>query len=184
MANHVEFEMYPMVNAVKSKEAGREVCDEEPHVRIRIPGMDKEEFFGPVNEQIKKEYAAEWEAFQNGQRVAQSGTPIERWPQLTPGQVRMLKNLHIYSVEDMATLSDMGLQKVGMGSAKLRADAQRFLSLAQAAADVELLEGLQEEAKVRDAELKELRETVAAMQRQMEENKPARKPRKQKDPPA
>lgn len=164
----VEFELYPVVNAIKSKAAGREVCDEKPHVRIRNAGEDKHEFFGPVNEQIKARFPQEWEAFERGSRVAESGTPIESWPARTRGEIRTLKGLNFYTVEDVASASDAAIQRYGMGGQKLRTDAQKFLSLAQASADVAQLDELKEANLQKDAELAAMRERMAAMEAMVE----------------
>jgi hypothetical protein len=177
----IDFEMYPMVNAVKSKEAGREVCDDIPHVRIRNAGEDKHEFFGPVNEQIMARFPEEWEAFQRGSRVAESGTPVDRWPQLTPAQVRTFKGLNFYTVEDVASASDAAIQRYGMGGQKLRTDAQKFLSLAQAAADVAQLDDLKEAVAAKDGEIASMREQMNAMQKMMEKlSAPEESPKKRK----
>jgi uncharacterized coiled-coil protein SlyX len=164
----IEFEMYPIVNAIKSKEAGREVCDEKPHVRIRNAGEDKHEFFGPVNDQIKARFPDEWERFQKGMEIHASGTPVDRWPQLTHAQIRTLKSLNFYSVEDVATASDAAIQRYGMGGQKLRTDAQRFLSLAQAAADVAQLDELKEAVTQRDLQITAMSSQLDAMQKLLE----------------
>lgn len=164
----VEFELYPLVNAVKSKEAGREVCDEIPHVRIRNAGEDKHEFFGPVNEQIQARFPQEWDAFQRGARVAESGTPIENWPARTRGEIRTLKGLNFYTVEDVASASDAAIQRYGMGGQKLRADAQKFLSLAQAAADVAQLDELREAVVAKDGQISTMQAQLDAMQSMLE----------------
>ncbi len=170
---HVTFEMYPVVHGVESKSSGREITIDKPHVRIRVAGNDKEEFFGPATDQMKARFPEEWEAFERGNQVARHGTPLERWPQMTPSMVRTLKNLNILTVEDMATLSDAGLQKVGMGAQKLRTDAQRFLSLAQASADLEQMD----EIKAQNAALME---RLAALEKAAAE-KPAKVPRKKRE---
>lgn len=166
---HVEFLLHPVVNGMKSKEAGREVCDDKPHVRIRVAGNDKDEFFGPVNEQIRARFSEEWDAFQKGMETPKSGTPIERWPEATPGMVRNFKALNIHTVEDLAALPDFGMQKLGMGAQEWRRKAQRFLSLAQTAADVGQLDELREaNAKLSDQ--------VAEMQAQIAQLLEARTP--------
>lgn len=160
---HVEFVMQPVVHGQKSLEEGREVCVDKPHVRIRVAGNDKEEFFGPVNEQIRARFPEEWSAFEKGMTAPRIGTPIEDWPKLSmqPSLVRMLKNLAIFTVEDMAGCSDAALQKVGMGGQKLREDAQKFLTLAKSTADTSKVEALERE----NADLKD---NMAKMQAQLD----------------
>lgn len=157
---HVEFVMHPVVHGLKSQEEGREVCVDEPHVKIRVAGNDKEEFFGPVNEQIRARFPEEWGAFEKGLEAPKIGTPIDHWPRLSnqPSLARLLKNLAIFTVEDMAGCTDAALQKVGMGGQKLREDAKRFLELARATADSSQVDTLRQE----NAMLKEQFEAMKA----------------------
>jgi hypothetical protein len=80
-----------------------------------------------------------------GQQEVRVGTPIEQWPQLTPSQVLMLKQLNIYSVEDVASLSDENVRNVGPGGYKLRDDAARFLKTATIAVEAGKMEELQKQ---------------------------------------
>lgn len=171
---HAEFEMYPVLHGIESKAQGREIYVDKPHVRIKVAGNDKEEYFGPVNEQIRARFPEEWEAFERGGAEVHIGTPIDRWPEITPSQVKMLKALHIYTVEDMASLSDAGLQKVGMGGQKLRAAAQRFLSVAQNNADFEKMQELEAQNAAMKQQLAELQAAVAKLTKPAED-KPRRK---------
>ena len=163
---HVVFEMYPVLHGLESKAAGREVYVDRPHARISVAGYDKDEVFVPANAQIQARFPEEWEAFQKGAEEPATGTPVNRWPQLTVSQVKMLQNLNIRTVEDVATLSDISLQKIGQGGQKLRADAQKFLSLAQAAADVEQMDELRQMNKSLMDDLAAVKETMAALQKQ------------------
>ena len=160
---HATFEMVAIVNGVKSREAGREVCDDKPHVRIRVAGNDKEEFFGPVRDEHKQRFPEAWEAFQKGCEVAKSGTPLERWGRITPSLNRHLKNMNCYTVEDVASISDIGLQKIGPGGNELRREAQKFLSVNQTAADVARLDDLTAENATLKAQLSELQRQVGAL---------------------
>jgi hypothetical protein len=166
---HVQFVMHPVVHGVMSKEAGREVCVDKEYVYIRVAGNDKEVIFRPVNDQVKARFPQEYEAWKKGQAEPTTGTPIDRWPQLTPGQAANLKGLNIRTVEDMATLSETGLQEVGMGARKLQEDARKFLSLAQAAADVGQLDELREAVASKDIQLKQQADAIATLQAQMAE---------------
>lgn len=166
---HVEFVNHAMVHAIESKGAGREVCIDRPHVKVRIAGMEKEEFFGPVNDYWKGRFPEEWDAFQKGETVAATGTPVQRWPQLTPGQVKNLKALDFHTVEDVAAASDAQIQKIGMGANKLREEAQKFLSLSKMAADMGQMEELRESLAAKDDAMAAQAERMAAMESRMAE---------------
>lgn len=164
---HVEFMQYPMLHALNSQAAGRPVYVDKPHVRIKVAGQDKDDHFGPVNEQIKARFPQEWEAFQRGCELPVTGTPIEQWPQMTVTSVANLKTLNIRTVEDVATLADSALTKIGPGAVKLRADAQKYLSSAQLSADLAQMDELRETNAAQAAQIKQQGDALAALQAQM-----------------
>lgn len=166
---HIEFFHLPVIHGLESKAAGREVFVSKPHVRIKVAGQDKDVFVGPVNEQIKRDYAEEWEKFQQGNELPLVGTPLERWPFLTPERVLNLKSLNFRTVEDVAAAPDFAVQRIGMGGYALRDEARKFLSLAQASADVSHMEELRAAVAAKDEALRLQGEQIAAMQVQMAE---------------
>jgi FtsZ-binding cell division protein ZapB len=161
---HVKFVMNPVVHGIKSQEAGHEVTVDEPFVEVKIAGMDKDAFFGPVTKYWQDRFPEEWAAFQAGAEAPKTGMPLNHWARLRnqPSQIRALQNLSIYTVEDLASCSDAGLQRIGMGAHQLREDAKRLLLLSQTEATVERTEALERE----NADLKA---QFAAMQAQMAE---------------
>lgn len=173
----VRFFNHPMLHGLKSAEEKRQVFVDKPHVEIVVAGQDKQKFVGPVNEQVKARFPEEYAEFLKGNEVAKTGTPIEQWPQITPSQVLMMKNINIYSVEDVATLSDEGVGNLGPGGYKLRDDARKFLVQAMTTADLarmdrvtEELAAAREREKDKDARLEALEAKLAAL-----EDKPKRK---------
>jgi hypothetical protein len=141
----VKFFQHPMLHGKQSLEAGRQVFVDVPHVEIVVAGQDKQKFVGPVNEQIEARFPEEYALFLKGEQMVRTGTPIEQWPQLTPSQVMMLKQLNAYSVEDVASLSDENVRNLGPGGYKMRDDAAKFLKLALAASDAGKMEEIQKQ---------------------------------------
>lgn len=174
---HVTFEMFPMLHGLQSKEAGREIFVDKPHARIRVAGYDKDEFFGPANEQIRARFPEEWDAFQRHAEAPTSGTPIGNWPHLfsQPSQVKNLMSLGFRVVEDLAAASDMALQKVGHGAYKLRDAARTYLSGAQVAADTAQVDELKAANATLEAKLAELSAQVAALSKPEGEAEPSRR---------
>jgi hypothetical protein len=166
----VRFFKHPMLHGLQSQSAGRQVFVDVDHVEIIVAGQDKQKFIGPVNEQIQARFPEEYEQFMRGQQEVRVGTPIEQWPQLTPSQVLMLKQLNIYSVEDVASLSDENVRNVGPGGYKLRDDAVRFLKTATIAVEAGKMEELQKQM----AELAAANKAQAARIAELE-NKPEKK---------
>lgn len=171
----VRFFKEDVVHGIMSKSAGREVTVQKDFVEIRISGNDKEIYFGPANEEMQRRFPEEWAAYLKGAGPERIGTPVNRWPQLTQNQVRNLEQHAIYTVEDMAAVTDAGLQNLGMGARKLREDAQKFLSLASAAAEVAQLDELREENAGLKSQLQVLQEQMSEILSRMAkaEEKPA-----------
>jgi hypothetical protein len=66
-------------------------------------------------------------AWAKGQEPPVDGTPLEAWPGVTREQVEVLKHLHIRTVEDLAQTNEPALERIGMGSRRLRERAQTYL---------------------------------------------------------
>lgn len=164
---HVQFEMLPVLHGIESAAHGREIYVDEPHVRVRVAGMDKDEWVSPVNEQIKARFPEEWEQFQKGMEAPKIGTPLHAWGQMTPARIKNLEGFNVFTVEDIAVLPETAIQKIGMGARKLQEDARKFLSLSQTSADVKKLEELEAANKAKDAQLAEQAAAIAALQAQM-----------------
>ena len=147
----------------KSKEAGRQVYVDKDYIEIRVAGMDKSVHIAPVNDSHKARFPDEWERYQKGADVKREGTPVRCWPEMTPSQVASLEALNIFTVEDMATAPEFALQKIGMGAREMQKSARRFLSLAQAAADVGQMDELKSTNESQAAQIKALQDQVAAL---------------------
>lgn len=73
-------------------------------------------------------YLDEWE--KNQGHVAVKGTPIEQWPLIDVQRSSLCKHMGVFSVEQLAELSDGALQALGIGSRELRTKAQDWLKTA------------------------------------------------------
>ena len=163
--------MHPMLHGLQSTAAGREVFVDKPHIRIRVAGYDKDEFFGPVTNQMKERFPEEWDAFQRKVEAPSVGTPVGNWPHLfsQPSQVKNLLSLGFRTVEDLAAAADMALQKIGMGGYKLRDEARKYLSQSQTQADVARLEELEAKSAADAQTLADQAAKIAALEAQMAE---------------
>ena len=160
---HAKFYKNAVLHGFKSKEEGRPVYIDQDWIHITVAGMDKDIIERKATEQDKERFAREWELYQKGQEQAKVGTPLEMWPAMTPGRVATLKGLNILTVEDMATLSDTGCQKVGMGAYELRSAAQKYLNAAAQSSAAMAVEKLEEENANLKAEVADLRALVEKM---------------------
>jgi hypothetical protein len=170
----VEFYRKAVFNKSKSDEAGRPVYDEEDFVRITVPGDKYTNSDQKVNEAHKHRFPRQWQAYQAGMEQAQSGTPLEVWPQMTVGMVATLKAMKITTVEQLAELSDANAMQL-MGNHDLRRRAKAFL---EAAAGEAANTHLAAELEKRDKEIALMREQmnklIAANNSKPAQEKPAK----------
>lgn len=100
-------------------------------VEFIIPGDKHSVPVRKVKESDKTLYRREYEAFKKGEEMAQDGTPLEVWPMMDRARVRDLKAMNIFTVEQLAGLSDGQMQFVGIGARTLVRHAQAFLETAR-----------------------------------------------------
>jgi hypothetical protein len=130
------FYMGTVENVARSKEEGRPIFDDKEMVRVVIPGDRLATFVGEVEDRHRDRWPDHYAAFKRGEQRASSGTPLEYWPIMSSAKVAEMKALNIFSVEDLANLSDALLARIGMGARELRGQAQAYLENAKAGADV------------------------------------------------
>lgn len=128
----VEFYRDAVQNNFKSAEAGRPIFDEKDFVRIQTPGDTRTVIARVASDQDKQRFPRAWDAFSRGLEIAEQGTPLEEWPQVTRSQVKELKHVNITTVESLASVSDGNIQRLGPGYHQLRERAKQFLESADA----------------------------------------------------
>lgn len=106
-------------------------------------------------------YLESYNRWKSGQEMPVEGTPIRSWPVITPAQVEMLVSIGIRTVEDLSTLTDEGVKKVGMGGVDLKNKAKAWLAVAQDKGVItQQVTTLQKENALLKANLAALTETV------------------------
>lgn len=145
----------------ESEKAGRPIFRDIPHIRKIVPGDTTNIVERVAKDHDIKQYPREWAAFQQTQaQGGVSGTPIEQWPQITRAQVKEAKYFEVHTVEQLAELSDMACQKMGMGYMELRNKAKSYLA---AAAGTATLTAQAEENARLQSEIEALREQFKEM---------------------
>lgn len=115
----------------KSKQAGRDIFEDREFVRILIPGDRRSAPVEPVNDEHRKRWPREYEAFKAGKEAPLEGTALSDWPQISRSRVEELAYFHIRTVEQLAAVNDAQLQQLGMGARELRERAKLFLEVAR-----------------------------------------------------
>lgn len=163
---HVEFYNYAALDTWKTHETGiKTYLKECPYVRISIPGNDKTIIERPADGRDARNFPRQWLQFQmeTGQIANAENVPgwqLEDWDAITEDQVRNLKFLRFYTVEQVAGASDVQIQGIGMGGMGLREKAREAL----AERNSKLVNAAVAE---RDNEIRELKEQMAQLMAMM-----------------
>ena len=157
-------------NKEKSAELGRPFFDEVEYIRIYAPGDRNNVVDCPVNDVHRGRFSAQYQRWVNGNRSenAMEGTPIEKWPECTRGDVEGLKYLHIYTVEQLCTLDDNVLTK-NPGLREMQKRARQWIDVATRNAAASQLRAEKEKAESEKAALQNQLAEQAKRLAQLEE---------------
>lgn len=73
-------------------------------------------------------YKAAYASYKEGREGPANGTSIRDWPGLSPTIVRSLQSLHLLAIEDVATMNEEAIARVGMGARALKQRAIDYLA--------------------------------------------------------
>lgn len=116
-------------------------------------------------------YQNAFKAWQDGQEIPESGTPVKNWPSATPAQIKVLLELRVRTVEDLAQANEETISRLGMGGRALKQRAVDWLTQAAntgtSVAAMEALrtanEALEQRNKTLEEEFRSLKARVAEM---------------------
>jgi len=155
------FHMESMRDEDATKEAGKPVFANIAFVKIIAPGNDKEIVDRIVLPKDKERFPKEWFKFTHNEAPEVDGTPIEFWPQLDKAQADTLKANNIFSVENLAGVSDQDISGLGMGMLELKNKAKTWIDLQDGSADINKLA---EKNRKLEEQLAALTKKVAALE--------------------
>lgn len=150
----VRFYTKPVQNKFKSNEEGRPIFDKRDYIRIMIPGDRNSIYEQPVKQEHKIRFEEQYKRFKANEQQAESGTPLEVWPQMTVDRVAELKFMGVETVEQLAEMDDVHGQKI-MGFHDMKRRAVAFLDIAKTDAENSKLATALEKRDVEIAALKE-----------------------------
>lgn len=164
---HVEFYLESVEQTFLSEEAGRPVHKDIEFVRIHIPGS-RDFTEKPATEADKGKFALEYARFKNGLKEEQqaTGTPLKAWPAMSRAMAKDFASVSVHTVEQLASLSDTAIQAFGMGGREWSVKAQAYLKAAEDSAYAPKLA----------AENEELKQRIAALEKQFAELAPEKRP--------
>ena len=167
----VVFEQRPVEDRNATIEAGGIVMRDVDYVIVRQVGckdtFEKEaiEWLADIDRAAANgSYPAEWakhfrekfNAYKAGQSEPELGLSVRQWPSLSKSQVENLLAAGVRTVEDVASMNEPTMQRVGMGSRELKSKAKTYLETREgnkAAERIAALEAALENAKTRNESL-------------------------------
>lgn len=155
----VRFSLEARVDEHASAEDGKPKWVNREYITIHVPGDKTNVPHRPVEEKDKRRFARQYEAWKRGQEAAPEGQPLKEWAAISPAEVQMLAQANVYTVEQLANVSDANAQRVGPILA-LRDKARRHVEQLRVAAPVEALNA---KMQAQERELADLRERLARL---------------------
>ncbi|HET9554343.1 MAG TPA: hypothetical protein VFP50_15380 [Anaeromyxobacteraceae bacterium] len=157
---------------VEVEGAGRPIFDEKTYIFIAAPGDNLNVVRRPVWDapNIPKSdtarFKSQWADYKAGrQQQRVTGQLLEHWPVLTRAQVAELKALHVFTVEQLAELTDEVVGRY-QGLLTLKQRAQKHLDAAKAGAAAQA--AATENATLK-GQMEAMRANMAEMAKAMEE---------------
>lgn len=90
---------------------------------------------------------------------------------ISKAQVENLRTMGVLSIEELATVNDETIRRIGMGGATLRERARAWLDANKGQLNPQEIAALREEIKAKDVQLADLGETIKALQADIAELK-------------
>jgi hypothetical protein len=163
------------IEAVENKELSlknnRPTFEDQEFVEIRIPG-DRDTIRAPAalyRDRFRSRYE-KWKAGQDDNHGA-IGLPLREWTGITRSRAEELHRFEVYTVEQLAGVSDVHLQGLGPGFLGLRQKAQAYIEASKGTAGIEQMRVAMEqkdgEIEVLKRALKEQNEQIKEIQKHM-----------------
>jgi hypothetical protein len=140
---YVTFHRVPMEDKNRSAIAGYYVAMDVDFVHVTPSGtkdvmkwkvpqwfdnMKRDVGMGRMPQEWVDNYKKQYDAWKNGQELPLNGTPIKAWGVISPAQQETLIQLRVLTVEDLASLTDEGIRRIGMGAVDLKNKAKAWLA--------------------------------------------------------
>ncbi len=164
-----EFFVKAVEDPSASAEAGRVVFRDEEwcnmHHKGEVPRIIPESVKRLKQDRNIWPYiAVAYEAWRAGKEEVADGIDLKTWPLITPAQLRNCQNMNLRSVEDLATLPDGGVSKIGPGGRDLQRKAIRWLEGANDAGKAAIAAAnLQRQNEEMAADLENIKAQLAAL---------------------
>lgn len=152
----------------RTQQAGEDVYEDVDFVHIVVRGNDKLEVDRPATDADKRRFPFAWQQYQAGKEQAARGTPLDELG-IPASVIAAYHAKNVFTVEDLAKVSDGNLQSLPSGARDARHRARERVELkkqAQASGEAEALRKQNVEILAKNAELeKNLNRAMSALER-------------------
>jgi hypothetical protein len=114
----------------RSIEEGRPCFKDVEYVQIMIGGDKNNIVDRKIRDEDKYRWPVLYQNFKNGIENSVDGTPVKEWTAISASRALELNALNIFTVEQLADLSDNAIQSIGMDGRSLVSRAKMFLASA------------------------------------------------------
>lgn len=126
----ITFRKVSILNQFRSGQAGSPQFDVKDYIKIETPGDTSQITDREVKPHEIRQYATQWEQYQNQQEQVQAGTPMLFLFPSEPDLVDHLKGLKFHTIEQLSEAADTQVQNM-MGGFDYREKAKKFLAFSK-----------------------------------------------------
>lgn len=142
-APYVEFHRVPVENKAESIKQGKYICKDVDYAHVTAPysrDVYKQKvtaWFDEIKQQAQQgrfppdlieKFTKQYNLWKEGQEMPIEGTPVRGWGVISPAQQETLIKMHVLTVEDVATMNDEGIKRMGMGGVEVKNKAKAWLA--------------------------------------------------------
>ena len=136
---HVEFSIQPVEDREATMKAGRTIMKDKEYctiyprggkdsvIKAIPPEKDGNGYPNPAFREFRERFGVQYDYWKKGQDAPVEGTDLRNFPLLSPSEIQNCRTFHIMTVEQLAEASEEALKNIGLGSRKLKMDAQKWL---------------------------------------------------------
>jgi hypothetical protein len=161
----VRFYTHEDYDRAASQREGRPIIRAKPYIEFPRAG-EIDVLRREATEGDKMRFPEQWKAYQESREDAPVGTPLSTLFPAHPEIVSTLRFFRCHTVEQLAEMSEHGVQKIGLGAFEWRAKAQELLKAAEGSRG---FHQLQRQLEDRDATIAKLQQQMAAMEAKLSE---------------
>jgi hypothetical protein len=115
-------------NPIKSAASGREIYEDHDYVRIQQPGETTQVVDRPAQDNDRRRWPAQWQAYAAGKDQVAEGTPLGLLFPRHPSATAMLQAIGIMTVEHLAGASSTAIAAIGMHGQDYVNYAQKYIN--------------------------------------------------------